>query len=302
MPKVEVSKVATLEGHNDCIYALSSSINDAEVISAAGDGMVVSWDLNNPKDGHLLVRTQNSIYALHHLVEHQSIIVGQNFEGIHEIDLISKKETRSVKLTDVEIFDIKSSGTELYIATKAGELIVVDHTTFTIKNRLALSFQSARCIAVNQHHIAIGCSDNSIKIIDKQTLQLLQSIEAHAISVFSLSYTPDNKYLISASRDAHIKFWNVAQNYSIEDDIVAHMYAINHVILSDNGKYFFSCSMDKSIKIWHTESRKLLKVIDKARYAGHGTSINKLYWSEKKQQLIAASDDRTLTVWDITIN
>lgn len=302
MPKVEVSKAATLEGHNDCIYALSSSINDAEVISAAGDGMVVSWDLNNPKDGHLLVRTKNSIYALHHLVEHQCLIVGQNFEGIHEIDLVSKKETRSVKLTDVEIFDIKSSGTDLYIATKSGELIVVDYTSFAIKTRLALSFQSARCIAVNSQHIAIGCSDKTIKIVDKQTLQLLQSIDAHEISVFSLTYTPDNKFLISASRDAHIKFWDATQNYSLEDDIVAHMYAINHIALTDDGKHFFTCSMDKSIKIWHTESRKLLKVIDKVRYAGHGTSINKLYWSEKKQQLIAASDDRTLTVWDITIN
>jgi hypothetical protein len=43
----------------------------------------------------------------------------------------------------------------------------------------------------------------------------------------------------------------------------------------------------------------LLKVIDKSRHAGHGTSVNKLLWTPFNDQLISASDDRTLSVWQI---
>jgi WD40 repeat protein len=60
--------------------------------------------------------------------------------------------------------------------------------------------------------------------------------------------------------------------------------------------------MDKSIKVWDAQEFRLLKVIDKARYAGHGTSVNKLYWSKFHNQLISCSDDRSISVWNIDFN
>jgi WD40 repeat protein len=57
--------------------------------------------------------------------------------------------------------------------------------------------------------------------------------------------------------------------------------------------------MDKSIKVWDTEELKLLKVIDRARHAGHGTSVNKLLWTGFNNQLVSASDDRTISLWQI---
>jgi WD40 repeat protein len=55
--------------------------------------------------------------------------------------------------------------------------------------------------------------------------------------------------------------------------------------------------MDKSIKVWDLEELKLLKVIDKARHAGHGTSVNKLLWNTN--MLLSASDDRSISAWDM---
>ncbi|MEL7147920.1 MAG: WD40 repeat domain-containing protein, partial [Bacteroidota bacterium] len=100
-------------------------------------------------------------------------------------------------------------------------------------------------------------------------------------------------------RDAHLKIWEVAKTYDLAEDIVAHMYAINNVHFSPNGKHFVTCSMDKSIKVWDAATFRLLKVIDKARHAGHGTSVNKLYWSPFSNQLVSCSDDRTISIWDI---
>ncbi|PIQ20460.1 MAG: hypothetical protein COW65_14840, partial [Cytophagales bacterium CG18_big_fil_WC_8_21_14_2_50_42_9] len=67
-------------------------------------------------------------------------------------------------------------------------------------------------------------------------------------------------------------------------------------------QYFATCSMDKSIKVWHAQSFKLLKVIDKARHAGHGTSVNKLFWSDRQNSLVSCSDDRTVSVWNLNFS
>jgi WD40 repeat protein len=57
--------------------------------------------------------------------------------------------------------------------------------------------------------------------------------------------------------------------------------------------------MDKSIKVWDTAQLKLLKVIDRARHTGHGTSVNKLLWMPFHNYLASASDDRSISIWDI---
>ena len=87
--------------------------------------------------------------------------------------------------------------------------------------------------------------------------------------------------------------------YAQQTEIVAHMYAINHIDFSPDGKHFVTCSMDKSIKVWDAEEFQLLKVIDKSRHAGHGTSVNKLLWTNFSDQLVSASDDRTISIWNI---
>jgi WD40 repeat protein len=51
--------------------------------------------------------------------------------------------------------------------------------------------------------------------------------------------------------------------------------------------------------VWDTERLQLLKVIDKARHAGHGTSVNKLLWTSFESQLLSASDDRSISAWQI---
>jgi len=71
------------------------------------------------------------------------------------------------------------------------------------------------------------------------------------------------------------------------------------VAYSPNGRYFATASMDKSIKLWEAATGRLLRVVDRARNAGHGTSVNKLFWSGRQNRLVSCSDDRSLAVWQI---
>lgn len=298
MTKLNVQKVATLEGHKDSIYTIIQGHTPHLIYSSGGDGMVVSWDLTTLKDGELIAKVPNSVYSLH-LYENQ-LIAGHNFEGLHWLNPTEKKEISSIKCTDERIFDIQSTSNYIIVATGKGKLLFLNHTLQLVKEFQPTN-ESVRAIAIHpqQHEVAVGFSDNIIRIINLDDLTIIKEIEGHKNSIFALTYTKDNQ-LLSTGRDAHIIKWD--HNYEEVKRVAAHMYTINHIALHPNGKYFATCSMDKSIKIWRTSDLKLLKVIDKARHAGHGTSVNKLVWSTYNDYIVSASDDRTISVWQLNLD
>ncbi|MCH7404689.1 WD40 repeat domain-containing protein [Belliella aquatica] len=302
MSKIQVNKLHTLTGHNDCIYALAEGSDPRFFYTGSGDGMVVEWDLDNPKDGKLIAKLPHSVYAISVDKERNLLFIGHNFEGIHVIDLNENKEVWSLKITDQSIFDIKIIGKSLFVATGDGVLTVIDIEEKSLVKHIKLSSKSARVMAVDndQKHIAIGFSDHTIKIIDAYDFKPVQLLEGHSNSVFALAYSPIHDTLISGGRDASLKFWDT-KTYQQTNNVIAHMFAINYLSFKEDGKYFITCSMDKSIKVWDAENHKLLKVIDKARYAGHGTSINKVLWSTYNQSIISVSDDRSISIWEVDI-
>lgn len=298
---MQVEKIDTFSGHRDCVYTLEGAVEDCQFFSAGGDGLVVRWDLTKPDAGELFAQIPASIYALCLDKSNNHLWVGQNFDGIHLIDLENQQEVGSIKITSSYIFDIKIWKNNAFVGLSDGTIVVMDVANFAVKKHIKASDNSVRNIAINpvSNEFAVAYSDFSVKIFDLQDFSLKLVLNHHANSVFSVCYSPDYQYLLSAGRDAHLKIWNVDNDYQMQQDIAAHLFAINDIKYSPDGTLFATCSMDKSIKVWDAERFKLLKVIDKARHAGHGTSINKLWWSKYENQLVAGSDDKRISVWGI---
>ncbi|QIP17284.1 WD40 repeat domain-containing protein [Spirosoma aureum] len=296
-----IEKIDTFGGHRDCVYALERGPQPNQVFSSGADGLVVRWQLDRPDLGELVAKVPASVYALALHPTTGLLWVGQNYEGLHLIDPVQKVEVSSLKLTSAAIFDIKFYKNDVIIALSDGVVVVVDSESLAIKKHLKASDQSARCLSVNpvEREVAVGYSDHGVRIFDLATYDLKRIIPAHTNSVFTVLYSPDFRFLLTAGRDAHLKVWDVEHEYALQQEVVAHMFAINHLTYNPTGTLFATASMDKSIKIWDAETYRLLKVVDRARHAGHGTSVNKLLWTDYHNQLLSASDDRTISVWKV---
>lgn len=289
----------TFSGHRQPVYTLAPQ-DGQHFFSAGADGMVVQWDLAEPDMGKMLVQIPASVYALAFAPYRQVLVAGQNHSGIHLIDLHTRQEVGSLALTSAPIFDILTTPDYLYVASGNGELFCISWD-LRILRKAHLSTHSLRTLALHpeRNELAAGYSDHRIRILDARTLRLKHEIAAHNISVFTLQYHPHLPVLLSGSRDARLKIWDADRQYAQVEEVVAHMYAINHLTFSPDGRYFATGSMDKSVKVWDAATFKLLKVIDKARHAGHGTSVNKLLWMDYHNWLLSCSDDRSISVWDI---
>lgn len=296
MQKFLIRKVNTLSGHRDSIFAIDSYKEPHLVFSAGADGIVALWDISQDNIGKIIARIPASVYAIKYLSTENDILIGQNFDGLHLIDLDANKEKASVQLTKSYIFDIQVSGEYVFVAEGQGRVFVLRKSDLKVLHFWDETDKSARSLSVSGDTLAVGYSDNTIRLFNVPERKKMLEWKAHENSVFKVLYGPDG-LLMSASRDARIKFWDKDGNEV--ESIVAHMYAINDICLSPDKDLFATCSMDKSIKLWDYKNRKLLKVIDRARHAGHGTSVNKLLWTTFNNYIVSCGDDRTLSVWEI---
>lgn len=300
MNTIGVNRIATLTGHRDSVFALEGTTDDRFFFSASGDGMIVQWTFGE-RDGERIAQLDSSVYALRLDPTSGFLLAGHNFDGLHVLDWRSRKEVRSLNLTTATIFDIAVVDGLALVACGDGSVHVVELEPMRKAHEWRASDQSARCVAVrpDSKEMAVGYSDNAIRVYGIPGFNQVAEFTAHNNSVFSLRYTPDGRRLISGSRDARLKSWNTAQNYALMQDVPAHLFAINDIGFSPDGKHFVTCSMDKSVKVWRSEDLTLLKVIDKARHGGHAASVNKLFWSPFNNQVVSASDDRTISIWDV---
>lgn len=253
-----------------------------------------------PDLGALVARIPASVYALATDPQSGLVWVGQNYEGIQFIDPAQKTVVGSLQLTSGAIFDIQIYQQTAFVALGDGVVVVLDVPARAIRKHLKAATQSARCVAINpvEREVAVGYSDNQIRIFDLYTLLLKRTISGPTNSVFTVAYSPDFQHLLAGGRDAHLRSWEVEAGYKPEADIVAHLYAINHMAYSPNGQWLATVSMDKTIKLWDAATLRLRKVIDRARHGGHSTSINKVLWLSGTT-FATASDDRTVAVWEV---
>lgn len=295
-----MTKIDTFGGHRDCVYALTPGADPGTFYSAGGDGLVVRWQLGKPDQGELLAKLPASIYSVMLQPDTAQLWLGQNYDGVHLVDPVQKREINSLKLTSSAIFAIDFYKNDAFVALGDGVVAVVDTENFAVRRHLKAATQAVRCLAINpvERELAVGYSDNSVRIFSLTTLDLIRTIAAHTNSVFALTYSPDYRFLLTGSRDAHLKVWDVEKGYSLHQDIVAHLFTINRIAYSPNGQLVATGSMDKSIKLWDAETFRLLKVVDRARHAGHGTSVNTVCWLDD-QTLVSGSDDRTISVWAV---
>jgi WD repeat-containing protein 61 len=297
--------IATLAGHRDAVYALAGRAGSDRIFSSGADGLVVAWNVADPaQDGELLARVDNSVYALLELPARNLLVLGQNFQGVQVIDLQDKSLAYATALPPVAIFDLmySESRQRLYCALADGTLAVLRGTDFRLENLLRLSDKSLRCLALNEakNELAVGSSDHQVRVLDLDSLTVKNTLSEATNSVFTVAYSPDGRYLLAAGRDAHVRRYTTA-NYALQDAVVAHMYTINHLSFSADSQFIATCSLDKSIKLWAADSLALLRVLDKARAAGHGTSVNKVVWPGSQQRLVSCSDDRSLAVWQLVM-
>lgn len=296
-------KIFQFQGHKDGIYQLQPAGDGKSFFSAGADGMIVKWSLDEPDQGKLIARVEGSIYGLYYDSINGILYAGQNNVGIHAIDVEAGKRISSLDLGATAFYDIQPLDNKLLVATGSGELVILQQKDLKLVLKRTFSNKSLRTMAIHpsKETVALGFSDQHIRVVDSKHFLVREDWVAHQLSVFTLAYSQDGQFLFSGSRDARIKKWIVNESIQSSSEVIGHLFAINQITLSPDGEHFLTCSMDKTIKIWSVNEMSLLRVLDRTRHSGHRNSVNRLLWLND-DTFVSAGDDRNISVWKFDKN
>jgi len=119
----------------------------------------------------------------------------------------------------------------------------------------------------------------------------------HPRSINTVAFSPEGTYIASGSSDNQIYLWNV-ETGELVAQLKGHQRDINAIAFSRDGQYLASGSSDRTVKLWNL-SQLTTNPVPQHTFAPCSDWVRAVAFSSD-QQLVAASADGSLVIWDLS--
>jgi WD40 repeat protein len=133
--------------------------------------------------------------------------------------------------------------------------------------------------------------DNSLRLWDTYTGEVLLILTGHPHWVLSCAFSPKGERFISASA-GEVKLWDTKTGGEIAT-FPSGFNDIEDCAFSPDGDKFLSASADHTLSLWDINKRE--KILS---FTGHKDWVRACAFSPDGKRVVSASSDKTLRVWD----
>jgi len=255
--------VDTLAGHANSIWTSSFSPDGTWLATGSSDKTVILWDMDQVSQiGDTVAYMAGDVWAL---------AVSPDYKLFSAADLNGNIRTWQ--------FD--------------GSTLRNPRTNVHSGGVLSLAYsQNGKWLASS------GYTDNSIRIWDAKTGEELWSIEnAHDKEIWSISFSPDDRLIASASFDQTVKIWDT-ETQSMVGVALNHDVEVYNVIFANQGSEILVAGYSPNILRWDIAGLTAETV--PTVVSGHAAAVNLLASNSKYPNLFAStSDDKTILLWNV---
>ena len=296
--------------HPDSVIAMQVIPELNQIVTSCTDKYIRIWDADKAEVIHTFSSLEGGVYSLSVSADGRQLIAADSKNRtVRFWDVVANREVQKPQANGQlgPIIDLKKRGGLLWsVAFQPGsdDILTVGGgearlwETSTGNERMSFSQHgtvASACYSPDGNRIATGSWDNSAKVWDIVTKQVVRKFEGiHTGNVNSVAFSKDGTRLLTASDDHTAILWNI-ESGTVAHKLIGHTDRIWSATFSPDGNFIVTASNDKTARIWRADDGASVKV-----FSGHKYGVTCATFTPDGKTIITGSEDTTAGMWDVS--
>jgi WD40 repeat protein len=138
--------------------------------------------------------------------------------------------------------------------------------------------------------VAVG-GPSDAHLYHARTGRLIRSFSGHAAGVADVAFSPDGRFLATASGDRTVRLWDTQVEHPTAI-VLPHVSRVNALAFDYTGRHLLTADAAGLAQLWDISAQAIV-----TRFIGHESEINDATVSPDGRYVITASEDGTARIW-----
>ncbi|KAM8855469.1 WD repeat-containing protein 3 [Spinachia spinachia] len=205
--------------------------------------------------------------------------------------------------TDVRTLAFSSDN--LAVLSASGDTVKVwNRSTLQVIRTMACEYALCSLFVPGDRQVILGTKSGKLQIFELASGSLLETVDAHDGSLWSLCLAPDQRGIVTGSADKKVKFWDFelmkdegsaqkrltvkhTRTLQLEEDVLCVKFSPDHRLLAVS-------LLDSTVKVFYTDTLKFFLSL-----YGHKLPVLCLDISHDSTLIATGSADRNVKIWGL---
>jgi WD40 repeat protein len=283
--------VANFNEHSKAVRGVVFSPNGKRIASAGEDGSIIIWQAEHgKKEAVLLGENNRRVDAVAFSQDAKWFASCGQSHAILLWDLDRRERPSQLTTMRGSNYCLGISPDDRWLASTNGVYDSADgHSVVEFERQMygvAFSHDGRWLACATPHETHPG-----LYLFDAEKWELRDQLEVTAAHFISVSFSPDNKHLVTGDDEGAVRLWEIEPLRQVAL-LGRHTSRVKSVAFSPDGREVASAGDDQAIRLWEVGRRRLITTI-----GTHTSPVLSVAFSPDGKELVSGEHDHSVRLY-----